>query len=39
VEKAIEGVEEMVGEKTLKELERWRDERLVELLRLLWLRR
>ena len=39
VEKAIEGVEEMVGEKTLTELERWRDERLVELLRLLWLRR
>ncbi len=38
VEKAIEGVSDMVGGKTLTELERWRDERLVELLRLLWLR-
>lgn len=36
VEKAIEGVEEMVGERSLEELERWRDERLVSLLHLLW---
>ncbi len=39
VEKAIRGVADMVGDKSLEELERWRDERLVELLRLLWLGR
>ena len=39
VEKAIMGVAEMVGEKSVEELERWRDDRLVELLRLLWMRR
>lgn len=36
VEKAIKGVKDMVGEKPLEELERWRDERLVSLLQLLW---
>ena len=39
VEKAISGVSEMVGGKSMEELEHWRDERLVELLRLLWPRR
>jgi len=39
VEKAINGVAEMVQGKSMGELERWRDERLVELLRLLWLKR
>jgi 3-hydroxypropionate dehydrogenase (NADP+) len=36
VEKAIRGVAEMVGDESVEELERWRDDRLVELLRLLW---
>jgi len=35
-EKAIRGVGDMVGGKTLEELERWRDERLLALNRLLW---
>jgi hypothetical protein len=41
VDKAIRGVEDMVmvQGKPFEELERWRDERLVELLRLLWMRR
>ena len=40
VEKAVRGVAEMgiVRERSMEDLERWRDERLVELLRLLWLR-
>ena len=40
VEKAVSGVAEMetVRERSMEALERWRDERLVELLRLLWLR-
>jgi len=37
IEKAIQGVNEMVGDKPLEELEAWRDERLVELLKLLWM--
>jgi len=37
IEKAIQGVNEMVGDKTLEELEAWRDERLAELLKLLWM--
>ncbi len=36
VEKAIQGVRGMVGEKSLDELERWRDEQLIALLKLLW---
>jgi hypothetical protein len=36
IEKAIEGVNEMVGGKPLEELEAWRDERLAKLLGLLW---
>lgn len=36
VEKAIEGVEEMVRGKTLEELERWRDGYLVALNKLVW---
>jgi 3-hydroxypropionate dehydrogenase (NADP+) len=36
VEKAIEGVNEMVGGKTLEELERWRDGYLVALNKLVW---
>lgn len=36
VEKAIKGVKDMVGEKPLEELERWRDEQLVSLLQFLW---
>jgi 3-hydroxypropionate dehydrogenase (NADP+) len=36
IEKAIEGVDEMVGGKPLEELEAWRDERLAKLLGLLW---
>ncbi len=36
VDKAIRGVEDMIGGKSLEELERWRDERLVSLLQLLW---
>lgn len=37
IEKAVQGVNEMVGDKTLEELEAWRDERLAELLKLLWM--
>ena len=38
MEKAVEGVAgmEMVRERSMEELERWRDERLVQLLKLLW---
>lgn len=36
VEKAVEGVEEMVSGKTLEELERWRDGYLVALNKLVW---
>lgn len=36
IEKAIDGVNEMVGDKPLEELEAWRDERLAKLLGLLW---
>lgn len=36
MKKAIQGVEEMVGDKTLRELESWRDEHLLALNRLLW---
>ena len=36
VEKAIEGVGDMVGGKSYEELESWRDERLAKLLKLLW---
>ena len=41
MEKAIRGVAEteMVRERSMEELERWRDERLVQLLKLLWARR
>ncbi|MBS7637359.1 3-hydroxyacyl-CoA dehydrogenase family protein [Candidatus Bathyarchaeota archaeon] len=35
VEKAINGVEEMTGGRPVEELERWRDERLVNLIKLL----
>lgn len=38
VEKAIKGVQDMVGGKPLNELEAWRDERLAKLLKLLWKR-
>ncbi len=38
VEKAIKGVEDMVGGKPLEELEAWRDKRLAKLLKLLWKR-
>ncbi len=36
VQKAIDGVDEMVGGKSLEELEAWRDKYLLELNRLLW---
>ena len=36
VEKAINGVQDMVGGKPIEELEAWRDERLAKLLKLLW---
>jgi len=36
VQKAIEGVNEMAGGKSLEELEAWRDKYLLELNRLLW---
>ncbi len=36
VDKAIRGVKDMIGGKSLEELESWRDERLVSLLQLLW---
>lgn len=36
IEKAIEGVEEMVGDRSLKELEGWRDRYLIALYKLLW---
>ena len=36
VQKAIDGVDEMVGGKSLEELEAWRDAYLLELNRLLW---
>jgi 3-hydroxypropionate dehydrogenase (NADP+) len=39
IEKAIEGVEEMVGDKTLEELEEWRDRHLIALYNLLWLKK
>ena len=38
VEKAIKGVQDMVGGKPPEELEAWRDERLAKLLKLLWKR-
>ncbi len=37
IDKAVQGVNEMVGDKPLEELEAWRDERLAELLKLLWM--
>ena len=36
IEKAIEGVEEMVGDRSLEELEGWRDRYLIALYKLLW---
>jgi 3-hydroxypropionate dehydrogenase (NADP+) len=36
IEKAINGVDDMVGGKTLEELESWRDGRLISLYKLLW---
>lgn len=36
IEKAVEGVDEMVGDKTLEELEGWRDRHLIALYNLLW---
>ena len=36
IEKAIQGVDEMVGDKTLEELEGWRDKHLIALYKLLW---
>ena len=36
IEKAIEGVEEMVGDRSLEELEGWRDGYLIALYKLLW---
>lgn len=36
VQKAIDGVDEMVGDKSLEELESWRDEYLLSLNKLLW---
>lgn len=36
IKKAIKGVDEMVGGKTLEELESWRDDRLISLYKLLW---
>ena len=36
VQKAIDGVDEMVGGKSLEELEAWRDKYLLELNKLLW---
>jgi 3-hydroxypropionate dehydrogenase (NADP+) len=36
VQKAIDGVDEMVGGKSLEELEAWRDRYLLELNKLLW---
>jgi 3-hydroxypropionate dehydrogenase (NADP+) len=35
-EKAIKGVNEMVGDKSLEELEAWRDQYLIALNKLLW---
>ena len=39
VQKAIDGVDEMVGGKSLEELEAWRDSYLLELNKLLWSRK
>jgi 3-hydroxypropionate dehydrogenase (NADP+) len=36
IQKAVEGVNEMVGEKKLEELEEWRDRYLISLNKLLW---
>jgi len=36
IEKAIEGVDEMVGDRSLEELEGWRDRHLIALYNLLW---
>jgi len=36
IEKAINGVDDMVGRKTQEELESWRDGRLISLYKLLW---
>ncbi len=36
IDKAIEGVEEMVGDRSLEELEGWRDGHLIALYKLLW---
>jgi len=36
VEKAIKGVDDMIGGKSLEELESWRDGRLISLYKLLW---
>ena len=36
IEKAIKGVDDMVGGKTLEDLETWRDGRLISLYKLLW---
>jgi 3-hydroxypropionate dehydrogenase (NADP+) len=36
IERAINGVDDMVGGKTLEELESWRDARLISLYKLLW---
>jgi hypothetical protein len=34
--KAVKGVNDMVGDKSLEELEEWRDKYLISLNRLLW---
>ncbi|MFP3950692.1 MAG: 3-hydroxyacyl-CoA dehydrogenase NAD-binding domain-containing protein [Candidatus Bathyarchaeia archaeon] len=36
IQKAIEGVNEMIGDKSVGELEAWRDEHLISLNKLLW---
>jgi hypothetical protein len=36
IEKAIDGVDDMVGDRSLEELEGWRDRHLIVLYNLLW---
>lgn len=36
IQKAVDGVDEMVGNKSLEELEEWRDKHLISLNQLLW---
>ena len=36
IENAINGIDDMVDVRTLEELERWRDGRLISLYKLLW---